>query len=389
MTGPMTLLFAVAGGAAVGNLYWAQPLLEEIAASLGVPAAVAGLLVTVTQIGYAIGIFLLVPLGDLLNRRRLIPIVLAASGLALAGSALAPTWALLFAALLLVGLTAVGAQLLIPLASELADPAARGRVVGTIASGVLIGILLSRTISGLVADQFGWRAIYVLAAVIAWALAVILARVIPTLPARPAISYPALLRSVFQAIGSHRAVPVTLILGAATFGTFTLFWTALTFLLSAPPFGYSVSAIGLVGLAGLAGALAARGAGRLHDRGLSVPVTGAALALAVASLVVAWLGQTSIVVLLIAILAFDIATQASLILNQTRLLSINAAARSRMNTAFVTGNFIGGALGSALAGVLWQAGGWTAVLLGGAAALTIALLVWATNRRTLTTVAHT
>jgi predicted MFS family arabinose efflux permease len=385
----MTLLFAVAGGAAVGNLYWAQPLLEEIAASLGVPAAVAGLLVTVTQIGYAIGIFLLVPLGDLLNRRRLIPIVLAASGLALAGSALAPTWAVLFAALLLVGLTAVGAQLLIPLASELADPAARGRVVGTIASGVLIGILLSRTISGLVADQFGWRAIYVLAAVIAWALAVILARVIPTLPARPAISYPALLRSVFQAIGSHRAVPVTLILGAATFGTFTLFWTALTFLLSAPPFGYSVSAIGLVGLAGLAGALVARGAGRLHDRGLSVPVTGAALALALTSLAVAWLGQTSIVILLIAILTFDIATQASLILNQTRLLSIDAAARSRMNTAFVTGNFIGGALGSALAGVLWQAGGWTAVLLGGAAALTIALLVWATNRRTLTTVAHT
>ena len=149
MTGARTLLFAVAGGAAVGNLYWAQPLLEEIAASLGVPPSVAGLLVTVTQIGYAVGIFLLVPLGDLLNRRRLIPVVLAASGLALAGAAVAPSWVVLFAALLLVGLTAVGAQLLIPLASELADPAERGRVVGTIASGVLIGILLSRTISGL------------------------------------------------------------------------------------------------------------------------------------------------------------------------------------------------------------------------------------------------
>ena len=388
MTGPMTLLFAVAGGAAVGNLYWAQPLLEEIAASLGVPAAVAGLLVTVTQIGYAVGVFLLVPLGDLLNRRRLIPVVLAASGLALAGAAVAPTWAVLFAALLLVGLTAVGAQLLIPLASELADPDSRGRVVGTIAAGVLIGILLSRTISGLVADQFGWRAIYVLAAVIAWVLAVILARAIPALPPRPAMSYPALLRSVFQAVGSHRAVPVTLVLGAATFGTFSLFWTAMTFLLSAPPFGYSVSAIGLVGLAGLAGALVARGAGRLHDRGLSVPVTGAALALALASLVLAWVGQSSIVVLLIAILAFDIAAQASLILNQTRLLSINPAIRSRLNTAFVTGNFIGGALGSALAGVLWQAGGWTAVLLGGAAALAVALGVWAANRRTLTSAAH-
>ena len=168
-----------------------------------------------------------------------------------------------------------------------------------------------------------------------------------------------------------------------------MFWTALTFLLSAPPFGYSVSAIGLVGLAGLAGALVARGAGRLHDRGLSVPVTGVALALALASLVLAWFGQTSIVVLLIAILAFDIAAQASLILNQTRLLSIDPAARSRMNTAFVTGNFIGGAVGSAVAGVLWQAGGWTAVLLGGAAALTVALLVWATHRHTLSNAAHT
>ena len=194
MTGGRTLLFAVAGGAAVGNLYWAQPLLEEIADSLGVPASVAGLLVTVTQIGYAVGIFLLVPLGDLLNRRRLIPTVLGASGLALAGAAAAPGWMFLFAALLLVGLTAVGAQLLIPLASELADPAERGRVVGTIASGVLVGILLSRTISGIVADLFGWRAIYVVAVIAAWVLAIVLARVIPALPARPAMPYPPLLR---------------------------------------------------------------------------------------------------------------------------------------------------------------------------------------------------
>jgi len=388
MTGARTLLFAVAGGAAVGNLYWAQPLLEEIATSLGVPASVAGLLVTVTQIGYALGIFLLVPLGDLLNRRRLIPAVMAASGLALAGAAAAPGWVVLFAALLLVGLTAVGAQLLIPLASELADPTARGRVVGTIASGVLIGILLSRTISGLVADLLGWRAIYVVAAVAAWTLAVVLARVIPTLPTRPAMSYPVLLRSVFTAVGSHGAVPVTLVLGAATFGTFTLFWTALTFLLTAPPFSYSVSTIGLVGLAGLAGALVARRAGRLHDRGLSVPVTGGALALGIVSLLLAGLGQTSVVVLLIAIVAFDIATQASLLLNQTRLLSIAPAARSRMNTAFVTGNFVGGAAGSAAAGLLWQAGGWYGVLLGGIAALTLALVVWALNRRTLTAAIH-
>ncbi len=383
MTQGRTLLFALAGGAAVGNLYWAQPLLEEIAGGLGVPRSVAGLMVTVTQVGYAVGIFFLVPLGDLLNRRRLIPTVLGASGLALAAAAAAPSWVALFVALLLVGVTAVGAQLLIPLASELAASGERGRVVGTIASGVLVGILLSRTISGIVAHLFGWRAIYALAAVAAWVLAVVLARAIPALPPRPAMRYPALLRSVFTAVGAHRAVPVTLVLGAATFGTFTLFWTALTFLLTAAPFSYSVSTIGLVGLAGLAGALIARRAGRLHDRGLSVPVTGGALGLALVSLVIAGLGQTSIVVLLIAVVAFDIATQASLLLNQTRLLSIDPAARSRLNTAFVTGNFIGGAVGSALAGLLWYTGGWTAVVLGGIGALTLALLVWGTNRRTL------
>jgi predicted MFS family arabinose efflux permease len=344
---------------------------------------VAGLLVTVTQIGYAIGIFLLVPLGDVLNRRRLVPIVTAASGLALAGAAAAPGWVALFVALLLIGLTAVGAQLLIPLASELAHDTERGRVVGTIASGALVGILLSRTISGIVADALGWRAIYVIAAVAALVLSAVLARVIPTLPPRPAMAYPTLLRSVFTAVGSHRAVPVTLVLGAATFCTFTLFWTALTFLLTAPPFSYSVSAVGLVGLAGLAGALMARRAGRLHDRGLSTPATGSALMLGIASLVLGGLGETSIVVLLIAIVAFDVATQASLVLNQTRLLNIDPAARSRMNTAFVTSNFIGGAVGSALAGVLWHAGGWPAVCLGGISVLLLALIVWASNRHIL------
>jgi predicted MFS family arabinose efflux permease len=289
----------------------------------------------------------------------------------------------LFVALLLIGLTAVGAQLLIPLASELAHDTERGRVVGTIASGALVGILLSRTISGIVADALGWRAIYVIAAVAALVLSAVLARVIPTLPPRPAMAYPTLLRSVFTAVGSHRAVPVTLILGAATFCTFTLFWTALTFLLTAPPFSYSVSAVGLVGLAGLAGALMARRAGRLHDRGLSTPATGSALMLGIASLVLGGLGETSIVVLLIAIVAFDVATQASLVLNQTRLLNIDPAARSRMNTAFVTSNFIGGAVGSALAGVLWHAGGWPAVCLGGISVLLLALIVWASNRHIL------
>ncbi|WP_336696713.1 MFS transporter [Curtobacterium sp. USHLN213] len=381
MTPARTLLFAVAGGAAVGNLYWAQPLLDDIASSLGTSAAVAGLLVTLTQVGYALGILLVVPLGDVLDRRRLIPGVLVASAVALLFAAVAPSFAVLLVALALVGLTTVAGQLLIPLAGDLADPSSRGRVVGTIASGVLTGILVSRTVSGLVADAFGWRAIYVVAAVAALLFAVLLRRAIPELDRRDRVRYPTLIASVFRAVAAHRAVRVTLVISSAMFAVFTMFWTALTFLLSAEPFGYSTSAIGLVGLAGLAGAVAAQRVGRLHDRGVSVPVTGAAIAVVLVSLVVAGLGARSIVVVLIAVVLLDVGVQATNVLNQTRLFAIDPAARSRLNTAFVTANFIGGAIGSALASVLWNAGGWTAVTVGGAVLVGFALTVWAVHRR--------
>ncbi len=381
MTPARTLLFAVAGGAAVGNLYWAQPLLDDIASSLGTSAAVAGLLVTLTQVGYALGILLVVPLGDVLDRRRLIPGVLVASAVALLFAAVASSFAVLLVALALVGLTTVAGQLLIPLAGDLADPSSRGRVVGTIASGVLTGILVSRTVSGLVADAFGWRAIYVVAAVAALLFAVLLRRAIPELDRRDRVRYPTLIASVFRAVAAHRAVRVTLVISSAMFAVFTMFWTALTFLLSAEPFGYSTSAIGLVGLAGLAGAVAAQRVGRLHDRGVSVPVTGAAIAVVLVSLVVAGLGARSIVVVLVAVVLLDVGVQATNVLNQTRLFAIDPAARSRLNTAFVTANFIGGAIGSALASVLWNAGGWTAVTVGGAVLVGFALTVWSVHCR--------
>ncbi|PZE32519.1 MFS transporter [Curtobacterium sp. MCLR17_055] len=375
-----TLLFAVAGGAAVGNLYWSQPLLDDIASSLGTSASLAGLLVTLTQVGYALGILLVVPLGDVLDRRRLIPWVLVASAVALLLAAIAPTFATLLVALALVGLTTVAGQLLIPLAGDLADPAQRGRVVGTIASGVLTGILVSRTISGLVADAFGWRAIYVLAAVVAVVLALLLRRAIPELEARGGVQYPQLILSVFRAVRTHRTVQVTLVISSSVFAVFTMFWTALTFLLSSDPYDFSTSSIGLVGLVGLAGAVAAQRVGRLHDRGLSVPVTGGAIVLLLVSLVVAGIGAHSIVVVLLAVLLLDVAVQAANVLNQTRLFSVDPAARSRLNTAFVTSNFIGGAIGSALASVLWNAGGWTAVTIGAAVLTGFAATVWVVHR---------
>ena len=375
-----TLLFAVGAGAAVGNLYWAQPLLDVIARDLGVGTATAGLLVTLTQVGYALGIFLVVPLGDVLDRRRLVPSVLVASAVALVLAAVAPSFAVLLVALALLGTTTVAGQLLLPLAGDLADPAARGRVVGTVASGVLTGILVSRTVSGLVAGWSGWRSVYVVAALAAVVLAVLVRRAIPELPRREPVPYPRLVRSVFAVVAEHRTVRVTLVLSASTFAVFTLFWTALTFLLSAPPYSYSTAAIGLVGLVGLTGAVAAQRVGRLHDRGLSVPVTGAALAIGFASMVVAGVGAGSIVVVLVAVVLLDVGVQGANVLAQTRLFALDPSARSRLNTAFVTGNFVGGATGSALAGVLWDLGGWTAVCVGGAVLFGFALTVWAVHR---------
>ncbi|MDX3927836.1 MAG: MFS transporter [Shinella sp.] len=379
----LTFLFAVAGGAAVGNLYWAQPLLGEIAASFGTSTGAAGSLVTVTQIGYAIGVFLIVPLGDVVNRRRLIPAIMLCSAVALAASASAPSFIALIVSLAAVGLTTVTGQLLTPLAGDLAKPEQRGRVVGTVVSGLLTGILLSRTISGFIGDLFGWHAIYWLAAVISAVIAGLLAKALPSDPSRPAMPYRTLLSSVFAVVAKHRAVRVTLLLGATVFSVFTMFWTGLTFLLSSPPFSFSLTQIGLVGLVGLAGALGAQRTGALHDRGWSVYATGAGLALSLASLVIAAVGSTSLIAILLAVLVIDIAIQAVNVLNQTRMFSVDPTARSRLNTAFVTCNFIGGAIGSALAGLLWEAGGWQLIMLGGIVMMAFALTVWAVFRKML------
>ncbi len=214
-------------------------------------------------------------------------------------------------------------------------------------------------------------------------LAAVLARVLPTMPSRTSTSYPALLASVITTVRRHRSVQVTLVLGAVTMMVFTLFWTALTFLLSAAPFDWSATQIGLISLVGLAGALVAQRAGRLHDRGWSVPATGAGLLLALASVLLSATGAHSIVIVLIVVLLLNTAIQAVNVLNQTRLMSIEPQSRSRLNTAFVTCNFIGGTIGSALAAALWQTGGWALVMGGAAVLFVLALIVWAVTRRTL------
>jgi predicted MFS family arabinose efflux permease len=388
MTRALTLLFAVAGGAAVGNLYWAQPLLDLIAGDLHASPAEAGWLVTATQLGYAAGILLIVPLGDVLDRHRLIPVMMLAVAVALVVCAVAPSFPVLLVALAAVGVTTVSGQILTPLAGDLADDDTRGRVVGTVVSGILIGILLSRTISGLVAGAAGWRAIYALAAVAAVVFAVLLYRAIPPLEPKTRMRYPALIASVGAVVARERTVRWTLALAATGFGMFTMFWTALTFLLSGPPFDYSVSVIGLFGLAGLAGAVAAQRTGVLHDRGWSLPASGIALALVLASFILAAFAGRSVVLVLVVVVVLDVALQAFGILNQLRVFAVSHEARSRLNTAYVTCNFLGGALGSAAAALLWSAGGWTAISVAGVVLSLVALAVWAVGRRGALVVGH-
>ncbi|WP_230688802.1 MFS transporter [Micromonospora sp. WMMC415] len=377
----LTFLFAVAAGAAIGNLYWAQPLLGFIAGDLRAATATAGWLVTATQVGYAVGVLLLVPLGDVLDRRRFVPVMLLTSAAALLLCALAPSIGVLLLALGVLGVTTISGQLLTPRAGDLAGDAHRGRIVGAVGSGTLTGILASRTISGFVAGAAGWRTVFALAAVVAVLLAVLLYREIPPLAPRTRMPYPQLIASVGEVVMRERAARWTLALAATGFAVFSLFWTALTFLLSGPPFRYPVAVIGMFGLAGLAGVLSGLHGGRLHDRGWSLPATGAAWVVALGAFVVAAFAGRSVVLIIIAIVMIDVALQTQALLNRARLFALSHEARSRLNTALATGNFIGAAIGSAAATTLWSAGGWTAVTITGTALCCLGLTVWALGRR--------
>ncbi|MDH6466436.1 putative MFS family arabinose efflux permease [Micromonospora sp. A200] len=377
----LTFLFAVAAGAAISNLYWTQPLLGSIAGDLTTTTATAGWLVTAAQVGYAVGVLLLVPLGDVLDRRRFVPVMLLASAAALLLCALAPSIGVLLLALGVLGVTTISGQVLTPLAGDLAGDAHRGRIVGVVGSGTLTGILASRTISGFVAGAAGWRTVFVLAAVVAVLLAVLLYRAIPPLAPRTRMPYPQLIASVVAVVMREPAARWTLVLAATGFATFSLFWTALTFLLSGPPFRYPVAVIGLFGLAGLAGVLSGLHGGRLHDRGWSLPATGAAWVLALSAFVVAAFAGRSVVLVIVAIIMIDVALQTQALLSRARLFALSHEARSRLNTALATGNFIGAAIGSAAATTLWSARGWTAVTITGTALCCFALIVWAMGRR--------
>lgn len=372
------LLFAIACGLSVANVYYAQPLLDALGAEFAIDQAGVGLLFGATQAGCALALLLVVPLGDLLERRRLMFVQLLLLVLSLllvgfAGDALGLALGLLGLGLLGTAMT----QGLLAYAAALAAPGERGRVVGAAQSGVVIGLLLARTLAGLLADLGGWRSVYLVSATAMAALGLLLWRVLPAAPANAlGLSYRQLLGSMFVLLASQRTLQVRGLLGLLMFAAFGVFWSSLALLLSAPPHALSHSAIGAFGLVGALGALGAARAGSLADRGHAQPLSGAALLLLLLSWLPLGLGADSLLALVLGVLLLDLAGQAIHVLNQSLVFAIDPRAHSRLVGCYMLFYAAGSGLGASAGTAMYAWAGWHGVSLLGAAISLVALLFW-------------
>jgi predicted MFS family arabinose efflux permease len=361
----------VAYGLTIANLYYCQPLLPEISRSLGPHAA--DHLIAVGQLGYALALVLVVPLGDIVPRRPLLAVLLCSDAAALALTAAARTAGLLLAAGALIGLTAAAVvNTLIPYVAALTAPDERGRAVGTMLTGGLTGVLLSRTVAGLVSQVAGWRALFAAAAVVTLLLAVALTRVMPPAPPDLTLPYRAQLRATLRLAATHRLLRRRSFIGACSFAAFGVFWSTVASRLTEPPYEYGPAQIGLLALVGAAGAVAARPLGRTADRADRVRLTTVALAIGAASFAALWAGGHHLAWLTIGLLAMNTAVNATHLLNMTVVYGIDDA-RARLASVYMTGYTLGGVVGAAAGPFAYAVGGWTATCLLGAAFLTIAL----------------
>lgn len=375
----LTFAMAAAAGIAVANIYYNQPMLGIIEGDFAGSRATA-LIPTATQLGYAASLFLLLPLGDLLNQKRLIVAQFVVLAAALALAAMAPSAPVLVLASLIVGMASTVAQQIVPFAAHLAPPARRGATVGIVTGGVLAGILLSRTVGGFVAAHGGWRAMFWLAVPIALGAAALMAAVLPSRPAAASMGYTRALRSLAQLWHGQPALRRATLMQAALFGSFSAFWTVLALRLERPPFALGAEVAGLFGVVGAVGIAAAPLAGRLADRrGPQLVIgLGALLTLAAWGVFGAW---PAIGGMVLGVIILDFGVQSALVSNQHVIYALQPDARSRINTIFMTGMFLGGAAGSAGAMAAWDFGGWGAVCGFGAALGALALLLEGLARR--------
>jgi len=378
--GWLVLLLAVACGATVANLYYAQPLLPAFQTAFGVDAVTAGALITVTQLSYAASLVLVVPLGDRAEKRRLTSWLLVVTTVALVGAGLAPNFPVLLIASLVSAATSVVVQILLPFAADIAPAPARGRIVGRVMSGLLTGVLLSRTIGGFLAEAAGWRAVYLISAALMAILAVALRLALPRHAPRTTISYGQLLRSTVRLARVHAPLRRRALYQSALFGAFSAFWTTISFVLSGPGFDYSELEIGVFALVGVGGALIAPLAGRWADHGRSRPMTAVAFIAAALAFGIAGFGAHSVIALGAAAVLLDMAVQTSMVLGQHTIYQLDETARARLNSSYMATFFVGGAIGSFLGSFAFHLGGWSAVSILGAACAVLALLYWCTER---------
>lgn len=385
MSRALALLFATACGMSVANIYFAQPLLDQLSNEFGIDHSIIGVVITITQIFYGLGLLLLVPLGDLLNQRRLIvgQMLLSITALVIVGTALSSM--VLFAGMALVGLLAVVTQTLMAFAATIASPIERGRVVGIVTSGIVIGILLARTFAGILTDLAGWRSVYLVSAALMLLMVCMFLKLLPNVEREvKSLSYSQLIRSVLALFIQERTLRVRSVLAMLIFADFSILWTSLVLPLSTPPFALSHSAIGAFGLVGVAGALAAARAGKLADQGYGQRTTGIALAL----LLISWLFisyiEQSLIALVIGIVLLDLAVQAIHVTNQTMILPLRTEARSRLTAGYMVFYSIGSAGGSIASTQIYAHFGWGGVSLLGASVSAFALLFWAMTSRVKT-----
>jgi predicted MFS family arabinose efflux permease len=381
LTQTTLLLMATACGLCAGANYFNQPLLNSMVQHLHISDAQASSTVTMAQVSYGLGLLFLVPLGDMLERRRLVLtlMLLASCGMLLSGiSGMTSSFSLLAAGTLMAGVFSVAAQILVPMAATFAAPGASGRAVGLVMSGLLVGILASRSVAGILSDLGGWSTVYWVGAILTALMAVLLARALPKAAPSAPVSYGEVMKSLGQLLRRHPRLRSRALIGGAGFATVSVLFSSMALLLAGPGFGLSDLMIGLIGIVGIAGALMANVAGRMADKGLEQSTTMAGAILMLLGWLCLWLGGSSIWWFLLGLLVVDGALQALHISNQNVVYALAPEARSRINAVYMTTYFIGASVGSALGSWAWLHHGWNGTsLMGGALGLlTLGVVLW-------------
>lgn len=379
----LVFLLASACGLIVANLYYSQPLIGPISQDTGISASLSGLIVTMTQLGYAVGLLFLVPLSDLLENRRLAVTTLIVAILGLVATPLATNFYIIFASAILIGVGSVTAQILVPLAAHLAPADERGKIVGNVMSGLLLGIMLARPTASLITGFIGWKAVFFLSAAIMGILIILLGILLPKRKPEPKDSYPAIIKSLWQLFKKTPVLRRRALYQAALFGSFSLFWTVVPLHLS-QHFQLTQKEIALFGFAGVAGAVAAPIAGRMADRGWTKKLTGAAFVIAAFSFALTHVLQSNLTVSLllfcIAAILLDMAVSGNLVLGQQAIYGLGDEIRGRVNGLFMAVFFVGGAVGSALGGWSYAHGNWTAASMFGFTLPVVAFVYFLTEK---------